>query len=122
MIILDTDHFSALKYGADGPGARLRRRMAGSRDQFFAVTVITLEEQMRGWLAEIVRFFNAWEIVAFDDAAAAHSAVLRKSRLRTGTMDLKIASIALAQDALLLTANTQDFARVAGLRFENWLD
>jgi tRNA(fMet)-specific endonuclease VapC len=37
-------------------------------------------------------------------------------------MDLKIASIALAHDATLLTRNTRDFAQVPGLRIENWLD
>jgi hypothetical protein len=36
-------------------------------------------------------------------------------------MDLKIASIALIQDALLVTANLRDFSIVPGLRCENWL-
>lgn len=36
-------------------------------------------------------------------------------------MDLKIASIALTQDALLVTANLRDFEQVPGLRVENWL-
>lgn len=36
-------------------------------------------------------------------------------------MDLKIASIALNHDALLLTANVRDFDQVPGLRTENWL-
>jgi tRNA(fMet)-specific endonuclease VapC len=34
---------------------------------------------------------------------------------------LKIASIALANDALLLTANRRDFEKVPGLQLENWL-
>lgn len=42
--------------------------------------------------------------------------------LRIGTSDLKIASIALVENAVLLTANTQDFERVPGLQFENWLE
>lgn len=115
--------------------------MTASPDPHFAVTAISLEEQLRGWLAEIaarpdfarqvgayrrlvdlVRFFGAWEIVAFDDAAAAKCAALRKARVRIGTMDLKIAAIAIAHDALLLTANARDFAMVKGLRFENWMD
>ncbi len=37
-------------------------------------------------------------------------------------MDLKIACIVLEYDATLLTRNTVDFAKVPGLRFENWLD
>lgn len=36
-------------------------------------------------------------------------------------MDLKIAAIALMNDALLLTANMVDFKQVPGLRVENWL-
>lgn len=114
--------------------------MAASRDQEFAVTVITVEEQLRGWLAEIaarldasrqvgaykrlaelIRFFSAWRIVDFGEPAAERFAALRKTRLRAGTMDLKIASIALERNALLLTANTKDFVHVPELRIENWL-
>jgi tRNA(fMet)-specific endonuclease VapC len=47
---------------------------------------------------------------------------LRRKGIRIGTMDLRIASITLAHDATLLTRNSVDFARVPGLRFENWLD
>ena len=36
-------------------------------------------------------------------------------------MDLKIASIALANDSTLLTRNTNDFQRVPGLRIEDWM-
>lgn len=140
MIILDTDHFSALKYGGTAASESLRARMTASQDQDFAVTAITLEEQMRGWLAEIagrmnpihqvgayhrlvelVRFFGVWRIVPFDDAAAAKCVVLKKQRIRIGTMDLKIAATAMAGDTLLLTANHSDFEKVPGLRFENWM-
>ena len=47
---------------------------------------------------------------------------LRDQRIRIGTHDLKIASIVLAHDATLLTRNTVDFAKVPGLRIQNWLD
>jgi tRNA(fMet)-specific endonuclease VapC len=36
-------------------------------------------------------------------------------------MDLKIASIVLANDATLLTRNANDFNRIPGLRVEDWL-
>jgi len=47
---------------------------------------------------------------------------LRDQGARVGTQDLKIAAIAFAHDARLLTRNAVDFAKVPGLRFENWLD
>jgi tRNA(fMet)-specific endonuclease VapC len=37
-------------------------------------------------------------------------------------MDLKIAAINLVHDAILLTRNLVDFAKIPGLRVENWLD
>ena len=105
------------------------------------MTAITLEEQLRGWLAEIaatsnitkqvgtcrrlvdlVRFYSAWQILSFGDEAAATSATLRSGGVRIGAMDLKIASIAVANGSLLLTANAKDFEKVRGLHFENWLD
>ena len=38
-----------------------------------------------------------------------------------GATDLWIAAQVLADDALLVTDNTQEFRRVPGLRMENWL-
>jgi tRNA(fMet)-specific endonuclease VapC len=46
----------------------------------------------------------------------------RKSGIKIGTMDLKMACIAMANNVLFLTANRRDFAKVPGLRFENWLE
>jgi tRNA(fMet)-specific endonuclease VapC len=95
---------------------------------------------MRGWLAAIRRarkvhdqivyysglvglidFYFEWEIVPFNERAADRFETLRKQRIRIGTQDLKIASIALEANALLLSANLRDFERVPGLRVENWL-
>ena len=36
-------------------------------------------------------------------------------------MDLRVASIVIANSATLLTRNTKDFAKIPGLRHENWL-
>ena len=73
-------------------------------------------------LANLFEFFAKFTILPFDDAAAAHFDRLRPSLRRLGTMDLKIASTALASGVLLLTANRRDFEQVPGLRVENWLD
>lgn len=54
MIVLDTDHLNVL--AVPGPRAeRLRNKLASSLDDDFAITIVSVEEQMRGWLAEIKR-------------------------------------------------------------------
>ena len=104
-------------------------------------TVANVEESMRGWLASIAKerqihrqlsayrelaelftFFSGFHITLLDDAAADAFTHLRATKVRISTMDLKIAAIAIAQNALLLTANRRDFELVPGLRFDNWLD
>jgi len=140
VIILDTDHFNILQIGKGTPYDTLAAHMDASPDQHFATTVVTFEEHMRGWLAGIrrardvvsqvrpydqlinlVRFFQAWEILRFDEDAAERFRGLRQQRVRIGTLDLKIASIALERDAQLLSANARDFNQVPGLRVEDWL-
>ena len=115
-----------------------RLRVAG---EDVATTIVTVEEQLRGWLAEIHRlsnphqqiaaysrlqrridFFAAWTVLPWDAESAEQFLNLRRQGVRIGTMDLKIACIVLAHDAMLLTRNTSDFAQVPGLRVENWLD
>lgn len=59
-------------------------------------------------------------VLDFDEQAAAELTRLQKARVRIGTMDLKIAAIALANDATLLTRNLSDFGKVPGLKVEDW--
>ncbi len=56
----------------------------------------------------------------YDAKAAAEFERLRQARIRIGTMDLKIAAIALANGATLLTRNLTDFGKVPNLRAEDW--
>jgi tRNA(fMet)-specific endonuclease VapC len=140
MILLDTDHLSILQHPESPLFERLTKAMQASPDQRFATTAISLEEQMRGWLAAInrqaklhdqllyyvrltaiVQFYSRWKIMPFDEPAADQFMSLRKAKVRIGTVDLKIASIALSQNSLLLSANIQDFEQVPGLQVENWL-
>ena len=141
MILLDTDHLSALKYRSHPRAIRLWKRIHAQPPGTVATTVIGYEEQVRGWLAAIsrfpqparqvsaylelaalARFFAQWIIVDFDEAAAARFEELRAAKMRVGSMDLKAACVALCHDALLLSANERDYKQVPGLRFENWLD
>jgi tRNA(fMet)-specific endonuclease VapC len=59
-------------------------------------------------------------VLAFDEAAAVIFQRLRRTRLRIGTMDLKIAAIVLSRDTTLLSRNLADFRQVPGLRVEEW--
>jgi hypothetical protein len=54
VILLDTDHINVLQ-SREPRAVTLMANMAASADQDFATTVITIEEQMRGWLAVIHR-------------------------------------------------------------------
>jgi len=139
MWVLDTNHITELGYNTPR-GLRLLSRIESS-GATAATTIVTVEEQLRGWLAEISRrsglhqqlpayerlqerieFFSAWLMLPFDSDAADLVEKLRRQGIRIGTMDLKIAAITMVHDATLLTRNTVDFSKVPGLRFENWLD
>ncbi len=60
-------------------------------------------------------------MLSFDRQAALQFDELRRQRIRIGAQDMKIAAIALVPDALPLSRNTADFARMPGLRVESWL-
>ncbi len=142
MILLDTDHTTFLKYPDSERGRRLIDRLSTvPESEVIAVAIVTIEERMRGWLAAIAKekstlrqvvgyrelallfqFYQEFEIVPFDELVALRIDELRKLKIRIGAMDLKIAAIALVNNAVLLSANRRDFERVPGLRVENWLD
>ena len=139
MILLETDHASVLKYRDTERCRRLVARLALVVGEDIGTTIVTGEEQMRGWLASIAKerqarrqvgsyrelmglfdFYSLYEVLPFDDKAVAIYDQFHK--IRIGTMDRKIAAIAIANNALLLTANRRDYEQIPGLRFENWMD
>ena len=139
MFVLDTNHTVELAYNS-AAGQRLRHRIQGRRAEV-VTSAITLEEELRGWLARIsrertpasqiavyakllerVEFFSRWSVLSLDADSAARFARFRADGIRIGTQDLKIACIVIAHDATLLTRNVSDFTKVPGLRLENWLD
>jgi tRNA(fMet)-specific endonuclease VapC len=140
MILLDTDHLSILTNTRASAYQALLERLEAAEPEGLGVPVVAAEEQCRGWLAEIARqrdadkqvraydqlaklfdFLGDWEIVRFNTVAAVEFKRLRKQLRRMGAYDLKIAAIAIANHALLLSANLSDFEQVPGLRVENWL-
>lgn len=139
MIVLDTDHLGEFQKSTSSAGKQLRDRLQNC-GQPVATTIISVEEQMRGWLAAIhkqrdiarqtgsyqrlgslFRFFAAWHVLQWDGEAVAQFQRLRQQQVRIGTMDLKIASICLVHDATVLTRNLRDFQCVPGLKVEDWL-
>lgn len=92
MLILDTDHMTLLERADDPLGVRLRARLAKLGP----------------------------DVMTFDEPAAVAFQSLKKGKIRIGTMDLKIAAIALAHQATLLTRNFGDFHKVPGLKIEDW--
>lgn len=139
MFILDTDHLTIIQRQSEPAFSHLSARLREIPGGNFFTTIISFEEQMRGWLAylhglrlapqeiqayqrlhELLSFFSKIPVLDFDQAAAEQFAQLRSMGLRTGPMDLKIASISLTQKATLLSCNLVDFRRVPQLQVEDW--
>lgn len=139
MLVLDTDHLTEYQRGMSAEARRLKERLDHATEPY-ATTIVTVEEIMRGWMAaihriqdphrqinayaklqQLFRFFATWNVLEWNDTAADEYNSLKRAKLRIGTMDLKIASIAMASNATLLTRNRNDFGRVPDLRIEDWL-
>lgn len=135
LYLLDTDHISLLQRGNADVRSRLLQVDVPNR----CVTVISLAEQMQGRLAVIRRasseteaargfqrlyetmaFYQSVTVLPYDQKAAEEFNRLRTARVRIGTQDLRIAAIALSQNAALVTRNRRDFQQVASLTFVDW--
>lgn len=132
---LDTDTLTLWLRGHES----VRREVAMRDPSELATTIITVEEIMSGWYAQVRRARNddqmaraysalqqavevagQIELLAFDASAIRRFRDLRRLRPRAGINDLKIAAIVLEHGATLVTRNVQDFQNIPGLRIENW--
>ena len=139
MYIFDSDHLSILQKRRGTEYESLVKRLDGHAPSEFFVTIISFHEQFNGWLKfisrtkeeldlvrgytelqHVVLTFAKAQVLGFNEAAADVYSDLRRSRVRVGAMDLRIAAIAIASQMILLTRNTVDFERVAGLTIEDW--
>ena len=75
-------------------------------------------------LAKQKQFVDYFVSYPFDDAVAEIYGQIRADLAQQGKPigpnDLIIAAIALANDCILVTHNTREFSRVAGLSLEDW--
>ena len=69
---------------------------------------------------ETVTFLGSIRLLSFTEPAITWYEQLKSMKLRIGTMDLRIAALALAHGAILVIRNVQDFQGVPGLAIENW--
>ena len=133
--ILDTDHVSLLERKDTLVVDKFSRSPVGKT----AITIITWEEQMRGRLNVIrqatsseqrilaytrllstIRFLQNFPIINFDAMADRNYIQLQTQKIRVGTQDLRIASIALSCSAVVVTRNHRDFGKVPNLMLEDW--
>ncbi|MBI3650678.1 MAG: type II toxin-antitoxin system VapC family toxin [Acidobacteria bacterium] len=135
VYVLDTDimGFAFQKH------ANVLNRIKALSDDEFVTTIITLGEDLSGWLPACRRaqdgvarakayarlfegftFYKKFSNLPFDVAVATIFDKLKLLRLHVGTNDLSIAAITLSVGAILVTRNTRDFQRIADLALEDW--
>jgi tRNA(fMet)-specific endonuclease VapC len=140
MLILDTDLVSLVQRGQGEAYQILLNRLEGIPEhETVYVTIVSFEEQTRGWLAQIakartkdlklkayrrlhvlLRDYCDRSILDMDERSLTKFEALQKQRIRIGTMDLKIGSIALSNGATLLSRNLDDFQKVPDLDVADW--
>ncbi|WP_315788033.1 type II toxin-antitoxin system VapC family toxin [Fischerella sp. JS2] len=137
--VLDTDHLSLFQ--REHPIVTQRLNQINFVNT--AITVVTLEEQMKGWLNVInkyndqpsqseklilaykglrdgVEYLNKLKLLDFDHSAYNIYQELVRQRIRIGTRDLRIAAITLSINGILVTRNTKYFTKVPNLLMEDW--
>ena len=135
LYVLDTDHLSLLQRGNEN----IRTHLLVIAPAEIAITVVSLEEQLRGWLAvihkasngeqrikayyqlkEITQAFSELNILDYNEQAEQLFEQFRKEKNRIGTQDLRIACIVLTNKAVLITRNQRDFSQISGLQTQDW--
>jgi tRNA(fMet)-specific endonuclease VapC len=133
--ILDTDHVTLFQHGH----LAISRRVQSVAPESLATTIVTAEEQLRGrlnlvrranseaslvvaysGLQDTLAFFKGIAILNFSSDAHTCYQTLVEGKIRIGTRDLRIAAIALATHATVVTRNQRDFSQVPGLLLADW--
>ena len=105
---------------------RLRRPLAISSivlfELWYGAAKSTRPERNAQRIADLLA--GPIEVLPFDQADAEEAGAIRAALERKGTpigaYDILVAAQARRRDALLVTANEREFARVPQLKFEDW--
>jgi tRNA(fMet)-specific endonuclease VapC len=132
--LLDTNACIAIINGRP-PAVRCRLREAFTRGEQVAVSSIALFElwygvaksaRIEGNSERLAVFLAPLETLPFDDedarAAGAVRAALERAGTPIGAYDTLLAGQASRHGLVLVTANVAEFARVSGLRWQNWAE
>ena len=139
MIILDTDSLSLLDRENILESTVVRNSLERFAPEEIFTTIITFEENMRGWLAFIARsktaeqqiyayaklhrFLKSYretQVVDYDEKAVGVFQDFKAQKIRVGTMDLKIAAVAVSRNAIPVSRNLSDFMQIPKLVVEDW--
>jgi tRNA(fMet)-specific endonuclease VapC len=71
-------------------------------------------------MAQTVVFLGHLPIISFTEPAIDRYESLKRLKLKVKKTDLRIAAIALEYNATLVTRNSRDFAKIPGIRLEDW--
>lgn len=128
--MLDTNVISDLLRNPQGKTAR---RIAEAGENNICTSIIVAAELRYGCAksgsqrlrAAVEEFLAEIEVLAFESPADTEYGAIRSGLEAAGTPiggnDLLIAAHALASEAVIVTANADEFKRVRGLKVENWL-
>ncbi|MBI2865755.1 MAG: type II toxin-antitoxin system VapC family toxin [Chloroflexi bacterium] len=133
MYLFDTDVLSQILKPSPLPSLIARLAVVPSEQQF--TSAITVGEMVYGayrnprrehFLRQLAeRVWPNVRVLSFNRSAGETYGRLRAELEQAGTPlgepDLRIAAIALTHDLTVVTGNVRHFARVPGLRVENWL-
>jgi tRNA(fMet)-specific endonuclease VapC len=134
--LLDTDIITLIQFGH----ATVIRNLGAHVDLDVALSALSFQEQMQGWLGRlgklataaqhadwydrlVTRMLPVWrrfDMLAFPQSAIQRFQQLRALRLNVGLMDLRLAAVALENNLIVVTRNARDFGRIAGLQTEDW--
>ncbi len=139
MYLLDTDTVTHLHSG----NTNVINRLENLQDEEVAITIVTKIEILRGRIDYLLKAFSGSDLLKAQELFSRSETLLNQlpvilidpnaanqfdrlqdiSKFRKiGRSDLLIASIALANQAQLVTRNLRHFRQIPHLFLENWVD